>query len=69
VAKLNMEQTVIVSEVQQLVNDWAYELDVHHGLEISELITEDCVYSVRGTSLEGRAARAGRAREDKKDMN
>jgi hypothetical protein len=56
VAKLNKEQAVAVSEVQQLINDWAYELDVHNGLEISNLITEDCIYSVRGTTLEGRTA-------------
>jgi hypothetical protein len=56
VAKLTKEQTVAVCELQQLINDWAYELDVHNGLEISNLITEDCIYSVRGTSLEGRAA-------------
>jgi uncharacterized protein (TIGR02246 family) len=56
VAKLNKEQAMAVSEVQQLINDWAYELDVHNGLEIANLVTEDCIYSVRGTSLEGRAA-------------
>ena len=55
-AKLNREQAVVVSEVQQLVNDWAYELDVRNGLEIGNLVTEDCIYSVRGTALEGRAA-------------
>ena len=55
-AKLNKEQAMAVSEVQQLINDWAYELDVHNGLEIANLVTEDCIYSVRGTSLEGRAA-------------
>lgn len=56
VAKLSIEEAVAVSEVQQLINDWAYELDVHNGLTISNLVTEDCVYSVRGNSLEGRAA-------------
>jgi SnoaL-like domain len=56
VAKLNKEQAVAVTEVQQLINDWAFELDVQNGLEISNLITEDCSYSVRGITLEGRAA-------------
>lgn len=55
-AKLSIEEAVAVGEVQQLINDWAYELDVHNGLGISKLITEDCIYSVRGTSHEGRAA-------------
>ena len=54
--KLSGEEAVVVSEVQQLINEWAYELDVHNGLEISKLVTEDCIYSVRGTSLQGRAA-------------
>jgi hypothetical protein len=56
VAKLNMEQAVAVSEVQQLINEWAYELDMRNGLEISNLVTEDCIYSVRGSSLKGRVA-------------
>lgn len=55
-AKLNMEQVLVVGEVQQLINDWAYELDVNNGLEISSLVTEDCIYSVRGAPLKGRAA-------------
>ena len=55
-AKLSMEQMLIVGEVQQLINDWAYELDVNNGRGISSLVTEDCVYSVRGAPLKGRAA-------------
>jgi ketosteroid isomerase-like protein len=55
-AKLGIEQMLIVGEVQQLINDWAYELDVNNGREISSLVTEDCVYSVRGAPLKGRAA-------------
>ena len=55
-AKLNMDQALAVNEVQQLINDWAYELDVNQGLEIANLLTEDCIYSVRGAPVNGRAA-------------
>lgn len=55
-AKLNIEQALAVNEVQQLINDWAYGLDVNNGLEIANLVTEDCVYSVRGSPVKGRTA-------------
>jgi ketosteroid isomerase-like protein len=56
VAKFNMEQTLAVAEVQQLINDWAHELDVHNGLHVSALVTEDCTYVLGGTPRHGRAA-------------
>lgn len=55
-AKLSMDQAVAVCEVQQLINDWAHELDVNNGLHIAQLLTEDCIYSVRGAPVIGRAA-------------
>jgi ketosteroid isomerase-like protein len=51
-----MEQALAVAAVQQLINDWAYELDVHNGLHIAGLVTEDCIYVVRGAPRHGRAA-------------
>src|SRR5271168_1677618 len=51
-----MEQAVAVAAVQQLINDWAHELDVNNGLHISGLVTEDCMYTVGGATREGRAA-------------
>jgi hypothetical protein len=36
VAKLNAEQALTVAAVQQLISDWAHELDVHNGLHISD---------------------------------
>ena len=54
--KLSMEQVQVVVEVQQLIHDWAYELDQHNGLQISDLVTEDCMYFVGGAQREGRAA-------------
>ncbi len=56
VAKFNMEQTAAVVAVQQLINDWGHELDMHNGRHIGELVTEDCVYDVGGSPRRGRAA-------------
>ena len=55
-AKFNVEQALTVAAVQQLINDWAHELDVHNGLHISGLVTEDCNYAVGGALRQGRAA-------------
>ncbi len=55
VANFTQEQALAVSSVQQLINDWAYELDVNNGLQISGLVTEDCTYIVGGATREGRA--------------
>jgi ketosteroid isomerase-like protein len=55
-AKFTIEQALVVTEVQQLINDWARELDVNNGLEIAPLVTEDCVYSVGGNEHRGRPA-------------
>lgn len=55
-AKVTAEQLPIIASVQQLINDWAYELDVNNGLKISDLVTEDCSYNVAGSLRQGRAA-------------
>ena len=55
-AKFNMEQAVAVAAVQQLINDWARELDVNNGLHIAGLVTADCTYTVGGATRQGRAA-------------
>lgn len=51
-----MEQALAVLEVQQLINDWGHELDIHNGLHIAGLVTEDCKYNVAGALRQGRAA-------------
>jgi uncharacterized protein (TIGR02246 family) len=56
VASVNMEQALSIASVQQLIHDWAHELDVNNGLQIADLVTEDCVYVVRGAPRHGRAA-------------
>lgn len=55
-AKFSVEQALARAEVQELINEWAHELDVHNGLHIAGLVTEDCVYIVGGTPRNGRAA-------------
>jgi ketosteroid isomerase-like protein len=50
-----MEQALAVVSIQQLINDWAHELDVNNGLNISGLVTEDCAYAVGGAPRKGRA--------------
>jgi ketosteroid isomerase-like protein len=56
VANVTMEQSLAIASIQQLINDWAYELDVNNGLHIANLVTEDCHYVVRGAPRPGRAA-------------
>ena len=51
-----MEQSIAFAAVQQLINEWAHELDIHNGLHIADLVTEDCSYMGRGTELKGRDA-------------
>lgn len=58
-AKFTSGQAVAVIEIQQLINEWSYELDVHNGANIGGLITEDCSYLVRGGVRTGREAVAG----------
>ena len=55
-AKFTADQAHAVVEIQQLINDWGFELDVDNGKNIADLVTEDCVYVVRGGNREGRAA-------------
>jgi ketosteroid isomerase-like protein len=55
-ARFTAEQAQAVVEIQQLINDWGYDLDLHNGEHIAELVTEDCSYLVGGAPREGRAA-------------
>ena len=54
--KFSLEQALGITSVQQLINNWAHELDMHNGLHISELVTADCIYVVGGAPRQGRAA-------------
>ena len=55
-AKFTPEQAIAVIEIQQLINEWSFELDVDNGINIASLITEDCSYLVRGGVRTSRAA-------------
>ena len=55
-ARLTADEAHAVVEIQQLVNDWGYELDIHNGRHIADLVTEDCSYLVGGVPRDGRAA-------------
>ncbi len=54
VAKFTLEQAADVLAVQQVINDWAHDLDLHDGLHVADLLTEDCLYVVGGASRQGR---------------
>lgn len=55
-AKFTLDETIAVASIQQLVNDWAFDLDQHNGLNIGALITDDCEYAVGPTIVKGRSA-------------
>ena len=54
-AKFTAEEAQAVVEIQQLINDWGYDLDIHNGAHIADVVTEDCAYVVGGTPRNGRA--------------
>ena len=49
-AKFTVEEATAWVAIQQLINEWARELDVNNGLNIGALVTEDCDYTVRGVA-------------------
>ncbi len=53
-AKFTTEEAVAWVAIQQLINDWGYELDVNNGLNIANLVTEDCNYTVRAVARSSR---------------
>ena len=56
-AKFTTEQTVAIAAINQLINEWATELDINNGLgRLDDLITDDIVYMLGGIAKEGRAA-------------
>lgn len=47
-ARFTVEQAASVVAINQLINDWAAELDIGNGANIANLVTEKCEYHVRG---------------------
>jgi hypothetical protein len=54
-AKFTPEQAVAVAAINQLINEWATELDINNGANIAGLVTEVCDYTVRGVARTSRA--------------
>jgi len=48
VAKFTAEQAIAYVTIQQLIHDWADELDINNGLKMGPHVTEECHYTVRG---------------------
>ena len=53
---IDSNRTVAIIAIQQLVHDWASELDVNEGLHMAALVSRDCIYNVRGAPRHGRDA-------------
>jgi hypothetical protein len=47
-AKFTAEQAIAYVTIQQLINDWADELDINNGVKMAAHVTEECHYTVRG---------------------
>jgi hypothetical protein len=58
-ARFDGAQAASVLEIQQLINDWGYDLDMAGGMGVAELCTEDCTYLVGGTLYRGHEAVTG----------
>ncbi len=54
--KFTSAQAHAAIEIHQLINEYARDLDLHHGQNIGDLVTEDCSYNVMGGEKLGRAA-------------
>lgn len=54
--KLSSAETMSLMAIQQLIHEWACDLDDHNGLNIGDLVTEDCIYVLGDMIRNGRAA-------------
>lgn len=55
-AKFDASEAADVLAIHQVINEWAYEMDVNNGLSMGPLLTPDCQYVVRGELRNGRDA-------------
>ena len=53
-ARFTPSQAHSIVEINQLINDWAVEMDIANGTSMAELLTEDVSYTVRGMARIGR---------------
>lgn len=72
--RFDKDTAIDALELNQLVSDWGYELDMNGGAAIASLCTEDCKYLIGGVAHQGReavtkfyAARNERVRTQQKD--
>lgn len=47
-AKVEPAQVADMLAVEQLIHEWADELDINNGLQMADLLCDDVVYTVRG---------------------
>jgi len=55
-AKFELHQAADVLAIQQVINEWATDLDIANGAGMGDLLTEDCAYNVRNVWRDGRDA-------------
>lgn len=72
--RFDKDSAVSALEIQQLINEWSNELDIHGGANVAGLCTPDCDYYVGGNLFKGSdpinafyAARNVRVAEQQKD--
>jgi hypothetical protein len=53
-AKFEASQVADLLAINQLINEWATELDINNGVSMANLLTEDCTYTVRSAPRHGR---------------
>lgn len=53
-ARFEAHQAADVLAIQQVINEWAAEMDVGNGLGMAPLLTQDCQYTVRAMVRNGR---------------
>jgi len=55
-AKFDLQQTVAVAAINQLIGEWTQEIDANHGLSIAQanVLTTDCRCKLLDQRIEGR---------------
>ena len=51
--RFTAETAIAALEIEQLVIDWGYDLDLNGGMNVAPLCTDDCHYLVGGTLHQG----------------
>ncbi|MDE2597540.1 MAG: nuclear transport factor 2 family protein [Sphingomonadales bacterium] len=54
-ARFTPEQVHSIVEINQLISDWAVEMDIANGTGMADLLTDDVNYTVRGIARIGKA--------------